>query len=97
MKLKVGSKKALVFIVLFGLILGVMVGAVLINMKKAAADKNYMDLQKQKLDVENRINSGDTNIVNNNELDDEKDNEQIEDEPNRPIKESEDLVVFRLY
>lgn len=93
MKLKVGSKKALVFIVLFGLILGVMVGAILINMKKAAADKNYMDLQKQKLDVENRINSGDTNIVNNNELDDEKDNEQIEDESNRPIKESEDLVV----
>lgn len=93
MKLKVGSKKALVFIVLFGLILGVMVGAVLINMKKAAADKNYMDLQKQKLDVENRINSGDTNIVNNNELDKEKDNEQIEDEQNKPIKESEDLVV----
>lgn len=92
MKLKVGSKKALVFIVLFGWILGVMVGAVLINMKKAAADKNYMDLQKQKLDVENRINSGDANIVNN-KLDDEKDDKQIEDEENRPIEENEDLLV----
>lgn len=92
MKLKVGSKKALVFIVLFGLILGVMVGAVLINMKKAAADKNYMDLQKQKLDVENRINSGDANIMNN-KLDDEKDDEQIEDKENRPIEENEDLLV----
>ena len=92
MKLKVGSKKALVFIVLFGLILGVMVGAVLINMKKAAADKNYMDLQKQKLDVKNRINSGDANIVNN-KLDDEKDDKQIEDEENRPIEENEDLLV----
>ena len=93
MKLKVGSKKALVFIVLFGLILGVMVGALLINFKKAAADKNYMDVQKQKLDVENRINSGDVNLVSNNEIHNENDDEKFDNNEKSTIKENEDLLV----
>ena len=93
MKLKVGSKKALVFIVLFGLILGVMVGALLINLKKAAADKNYMDVQKQKLDVENRINSGDVSLVSNNEIHNENDDEKFDNNEKSTIKENEDLLV----
>ena len=93
MKLKVGSKKALVFIVLFGLILGVMVGVLLINLKKAAADKNYMDVQKQKLDVENRINSGDVNLVSNNEIHNENDDEKFDNNEKSTIKENEDLLV----
>ena len=93
MKLKVGSKKALVFIVLFGLILGVMVGAFLINLKKAAADKNYMDVQKQKLDVENRINSGDASLVSNNEIHNENDDEKFDNNEKSTIKENEDLLV----
>lgn len=93
MKLKVGSKKALVFIVLFGLILGVMVGAFLINLKKAAADKNYMDVQKQKLDVENRINSGDVSLVSNNEIHNENDDEKFDNNEKSTIKENEDLLV----
>ena len=93
MKLKVGSKKALVFIVLFGLILGVMVGGLLINLKKAAADKNYMDVQKQKLDVENRINSGDVSLVSNNEIHNENDDEKFDNNEKSTIKENEDLLV----
>lgn len=93
MKFKVGSKKALVFIVLFGLILGVMVGALLINLKKAAADKNYMDVQKQKLDVENRINSGDVSLVSNNEIHNENDDEKFDNNEKSTIKENEDLLV----
>ena len=69
MKLKVGSKKAFVFIVLAAVILGVMVGIVLINNKKAQADKNYIDSQKQKLEVENRVDSETTNtaVIKENE------------------------------
>ena len=93
MKFKVGSKKALVFIVLFGLILGVMVGGLLINLKKAAADKNYMDVQKQKLDVENRINSGDVSLVSNNEIHNENDDEKFDNNEKSTIKENEDLLV----
>ena len=93
MKFKVGSKKSLVFIVLFGLILGVMVGGLLINLKKAAADKNYMDVQKQKLDVENRINSGDVSLVSNNEIHNENDDEKFDNNEKSTIKENEDLLV----
>ena len=79
MKLKVGSKKAFVFIVLAAVILGVMVGIVLINNKKAQADKNYIDSQKQKLEVENRVDSETTNtaVIKENDNDNE-DNENEE-------------------
>lgn len=76
MKLKVGSKKAFVFVFIIGVILGVMAGIVMINNRNAVADKNYIDSQKQKLEVENKVQSG--NVQNDNEL--EKDDDKIDTE-----------------
>lgn len=76
MKLKVGSKKAFVFVFIIGVILGVMAGIIMINNRNAVADKNYIDSQKQKLEVENKVQSD--NLLNDNEL--EKDDEKIDKE-----------------
>ena len=76
MKLKVGSKKAFVFVFIIGVILGVMAGIIMINNRNAVADKNYIDSQKQKLEVENKVQSD--NLLNDNEL--EEDDEKIDKE-----------------
>ena len=69
MKIKIGSKKSFVFVFIIGVILGVMTGLLLINNKKEIADKNYIDSQKQKLDIENRVNENKVqNIIKENEI-----------------------------
>lgn len=60
MKLRIENKISLVFVLLIGIILGIMVGVFLVNQQKAIADKNYIDSQKQKLDVENKVNAEET-------------------------------------
>ena len=82
MKVKVGNQKAFVFILLAAVILGVMLGTILINNKKAQADKNYIDSQKQKLEVENRVSSETTNTV----VTEGNDNENVEIEEVDGIK-----------
>lgn len=57
MKIRMGSKKALVFVLAFAVILGIMFGVVLINKQKALADKHYIDSQTLLLGLENKVNS----------------------------------------
>ena len=52
MKVKVEDKKGLVFLILIAVLVGVLVGAYLVNLRKASSDKTYMDSMKQKLEVE---------------------------------------------
>lgn len=51
MKLKVDSKPGLVLVIIIAVVLGVLFGVMLINNRKAAADKNYIDSQKTLLEV----------------------------------------------
>ena len=76
MKLKVGSKKAFVFVFIIGVILGVMAGVILINNRNAVADKNYIDSQKQKLEVENKVQA---NVQEDNKTEDKIDDGEQEE------------------
>lgn len=70
MKIKMGSKKSLIFVVVIAIILGVMFGLVLINEQKARVDKSYIDVQRQKLDTINKINNEIAeNIINEENVD----------------------------
>ena len=51
MKLKVDSKPGLVLVIIIAVVLGVLFGVMLINNRKAAADKNFIDSQKTLLEV----------------------------------------------
>ena len=51
MKLKVDSKPGLVLVLIIAVVLGVLFGVFLINNRKAAADKNFIDSQKTLLEV----------------------------------------------
>ena len=51
MKLKVDSKPGLVLVLIIAVVLGVLFGVMLINNRKAAADKNFIDSQKTLLEV----------------------------------------------
>ena len=54
MKLKVDSKPGLVLVIINAVVLGVLFGVMLINNRKAAADKNFIDSQKTLLEVKSQ-------------------------------------------
>lgn len=66
MKVKVKSKKTFLIIFVMAIILGVLFGTFLINQNKAVADKNVLDSQKQKLEVE-KLKTTENNIDRLNE------------------------------
>lgn len=54
MKLKVDSKPGLVLVIIIAVVLGVLFGVMLINNRKAATDKNFIDSQKTLLEVKSQ-------------------------------------------
>ena len=89
MKVRMGSKKALVFVLAFAVILGLMLGLVLINKQKALADKHYIDSQTLLLGIENKVNS---ETAENADVSNENDN-KVEAEGLTIVPTMKDRIV----